>query len=117
MISDCKGKLYFIKLDDYENCYKIGCTQNLEQRLCTLQSRFGNISIVCVKDSNAIFQCEQKLKDKLYLLSNSKHSCDRSYNNMKMYATEYPGGVGSLEHLKVDPVDIPYVTNIFKHTQ
>jgi len=109
------GYLYMVKLDDFRNCYKVGCTSDVTKRLTVLKSRFGNTTLV----SSALFKDKQKheqeVKRLLYPYCNRKTVADRMYERLPLGIADYPGGVTSEEHLVLEGANVYRAIQEFKN--
>lgn len=94
------GYLYFVKLEEYNNCYKIGCTCDVTTRLKNLEYKYGKILLLASGLVSDKLKHERELKRLLYPFCNQKVVSDRICNHLPLNdPTEFPGGVVNYEHL------------------
>lgn len=108
-----KGYVYFVKLNDYTNCYKIGSTENIKKRVSELGCKFGKISIVMTAESDHKYQDEQEIHRLLYNYCNQKIISDAIYNRENINPFEFPGGPCNCEHFKFDAASLPLAIAVF----
>jgi hypothetical protein len=111
---DGKGCVYFVKLDDYTDCYKIGSTVNIKKRISELEWQFGKVSVVMTANTDHKYQDECEIQRLLYDYCNQKIISDAMYNRENLNPLEFPGGPCNQEHFRFDTRTLSLATAAFK---